>query len=356
MRKTNHTHPVPVVPQVGVAGTAVPAPGVLDNRKVVLDAFTATLQVRDSSRRTYRQCVNQFFNWIDATGRSLSAIGEQDVIAFKDHILQGRSPLTARAYVIAVRKFYAWAERMRLYADVAREVRTPRKKAVAGGERFQKMHLSAEEATRLLEHFTGRPRDYAIVNLMLRTGLRSIEVSRARIQDVSVRSGRRILKVWGKGMDGTDPNVYVILTDAAWEPLKQYLDGRRAATPGEPLFVTEGRGSNPHRNADGTEYQRPHSGEALTTRRIQMIVKDGLRAIGLDGHEYSTHSLRHTTGTEMIRNGASILDVQRTLRHVSVDTSMIYIASIQDEEHLRNAPEALLDSAFGNTGTTGTNK
>ena len=84
----------------------------------------------------------------------------------------------------------------------------------------------------------------------------------------------------------------------------------------------------------------------MSTRLIQMIVKDGLRAIGLDDHAYSTHSLRHTTGTQLLRQGASILDVQRTLRHSSVNTTMVYIASIQEEEHLRNAPEKLLDNSF----------
>lgn len=316
------------------------------DRKSVLDEFVSCEQVRDSSRKTYRDCVTQFFNWADRTGRELSSIQEKDIIAFKDDMLRGHSTLTVRAYVIALRKFYAWAEKMGLYGNVASNVKTPKKKTSAGGERFIKMHLTAEEATELLEHFKGNPRNYAMMNLMLRTGLRSIEVSRARIQDITMRSGRRILKVWGKGMDSTDPNTFVVLTDAAWGPLRDYLDTRPGALQGEPLFMTEGKGSNPHREPDGTSSTLNHSGEALTTRRIQMIAKEGLRAIGLDGHEYSTHSLRHTTGTEMIRNGASILDVQRTLRHASVDTSMIYIASIQEEEHLRNAPEGLLDNAF----------
>ena len=339
MKRNLHNAQATALP-AAVGASGVPSVHALSDDKGILDAFASYQQVRDSSRRTYKQCLRQFFSWVESTGRNLSAVGEQDVIAFKDNILESHSPLTARAYVIAVRKFYDWTERMGLYPNVARAVKSPRKQSTAGGERFQKMHLTADEASRLLEQYGSRPRDYAMVNLMLRTGLRSIEVSRARIQDVTVRSGRRILKVWGKGMDSVDPNVYVVLTDAAWEPVREYLETRGATTPGEPLFATEGRGSRGAVHGRGCR-------RAMTTRRIQMIVKDGLRAIGLDGHEYSTHSLRHTTGTELIRHGASILDVQRTLRHVSTDTSLIYVSSIQDEEHLRNAPEQLLDQAFG---------
>ena len=84
----------------------------------------------------------------------------------------------------------------------------------------------------------------------------------------------------------------------------------------------------------------------MSTRLIQMIVKKGLRSIGLDDHAYSAHSLRHTTATQIIKRGGSIMDVKRALRHSSVNTSMIYTASIEEEERLEKSPESLLDKAF----------
>ena len=84
----------------------------------------------------------------------------------------------------------------------------------------------------------------------------------------------------------------------------------------------------------------------MSTRLIQMIIKRGLRAIGLDSHAYSAHSLRHTTATQIIKNGGTIMDVKRALRHSSINTSMIYTASIEDEERLQKAPEDLLENAF----------
>ena len=329
------------------AAEGVPVLSSRPDREALLKEFARSQQVSENTRKTYTDSVTQFFKWVDATGRHLQALSETDVVAFGDHLARtGHKVLTVRAYLIALRKFYAWAERMRLYRDISSLIHLPRKPSTGAGERFMKMHLSDEEASRLLEHYRNHPRNYAMVNLMLRTGLRTVEVSRSRIEDIRQRAGRRILLVWGKGMQGTDPNVYVILTDAAWQPLQDYLATRPGAKGGEPLFVTEGKGSHESLDREGRPYTRDHSGGAMSTRLIQDIVKKGMRAIGLDSHEYSAHSLRHTTGTAMIRRGASVLDVQRTLRHSSVNTTMIYIASIQDEEHLRNAPEALLDRAF----------
>ena len=53
-------------------------------------------------------------------------------------------------------------------------------------------------------------RDFAMLNLMLRTGLRTIEVSRADIKDITRKKGRRILKVWGKGHSEKDDFVAVL--------------------------------------------------------------------------------------------------------------------------------------------------
>lgn len=308
------------------------------DRKLLIESFLASQDVKESSRKTYRQSLDQFFHFLDKNRKALAGLDRADIVSYKNELLSsGHKVLTVRSYLIAVRKFYRWAESRQLYRNITTGVKTPKINQGGTKEHFIKMHLTEAQAASLLLHYQDNPRNYAIVNLMLRTGLRTIEVARARIEDVTYRSGQRILQVWGKGMDAPDPSVFVILTDASYEPIREYLQTRPKALGGEPLFVTEGAGS--HRNKN-------HCGEAMSTRLIQMIVKNGLRSIGLDDHAYSAHSLRHTTATALLRHGASIMDVQRALRHESIETSMIYISSIQEEEHLRNAPEAMLDGAF----------
>ena len=172
-------------------------------------------------------------------------------------------------------------------------------------------------------------RNYAMLNLMLRTGLRTIEVSRADVGDVVIKRERRVLKVWGKGHAEKDD--FVVLTDEAWLPIEQYLQERGECKPDEPLFATNGFG---------------HNGGRMSTRSIQDICKKNLRAIGLDGHEYSAHSLRHTTGTQILKNGGSMMDVQQVLRHTSPSTSQLYVNTIMEEKRLDDASEQILDGSF----------
>ena len=195
---------------------------------------------------------------------------------------------------------------------------------------FKKLHLNEAEITALLEHAKKRSlRNYAMLNLLVRTGLRTIELVRADIGDIKYKKGRRILYVMGKGHDSKDD--FVIISDAAWKPLQAYLSERGVTAKKDPLFVTEGKG---------------HKGNRMSPRSVQYVCKNAIRAIGLDSPEYSPHSLRHSTAVMMLKNGADWKDVQRVLRHSSPVTTQIYTASIEEELRLMRCPEAILDDAF----------
>ena len=292
----------------------------------VLTSFLNGLDIMETSRETYRWGLVRFFKWIRSSGRSLETLSPADIMSFKNSLMKEKlSPLTIGGYVTAVRMFYSWTETSLLYPNIARSVRPPR-----GRKGFRKCALSPQESASLLDYLKERSlRDYAIVNLILRTGLRTIEVSRADIGDVVRKRGKRVLKVWGKGADEKD--AYVILGQPVWGPIQEYLGRRKASSKTDPLFVTEGKG---------------HKGVRMAPRSIQYLCKEALKAIGLDGHEYSAHSLRHTTGVLILKNGGDWKDVQRVLRHASPATSQIYTASIEEEMRLDSNPEGLLDDAI----------
>ena len=292
----------------------------------VLTSFLNGLDIMETSRETYRWGLVRFFKWIRSSGRSLETLSPADIMSFKNSLMKEKlSPLTIGGYVTAVRMFYSWTETSLLYPNIARSVRPPR-----GRKGFRKCALSPQESASLLDYLKERSlRDYAIVNLILRTGLRTIEVSRADIGVVVRKRGKRVLKVWGKGADEKD--AYVILGQPVWGPIQEYLGQRKASSKTDPLFVTEGKG---------------HKGVRMAPRSIQYLCKEALKAIGLDGHEYSAHSLRHTTGVLILKNGGDWKDVQRVLRHASPATSQIYTASIEEEMRLDSNPEGLLDDAI----------
>ena len=309
----------------------------------VITAFVDSEDIKDSSRQTYRDSIKRFFEWIKDTGRVLNALTAADIISYKKHLIGTQlSELTVMSYLVAVRRFYAWAERSQLYKDIARNVKLPRRSVCIEDEDFLKMDLTEDESIRLLKYFKERSlRDYAIVNLMLRMGLRTIEVARLNVGWVKFVNGRRRLQVWRKGMDRPSSRVTLGFPDAAWQPIDEYLKTRAACSPDDPLFVTEGYGSH----GSGAVFKH-HSNERMSTRLIQMIVKKGLRSIGLDSHEYSAHSLRHTCAVMMLVKGATINDIQRLLGHASPKTTMIYLKSFERRQRMEAEPAQVLDSAF----------
>lgn len=289
--------------------------------------FIASQDVKESSRELYTRTLTQYFVWLERKGKKLINLTRADVLEYKDDLLSdGLSSLTVSSYITSVRKFYEWAEANKLYPNIAKGIKTPRRV-----QAFKKQHLTDQKSTELLDHFKHTSlRDFAIVNLILRTGLRTIEVVRADIADITFRGERRILKVWGKGRNEKDE--FVVLSDKAYNPIANYLTvARKGAKAGEPLFT-----STSHQNYGGR----------LTTKTISTICKDGLRAIGLDGKEFTAHSLRHTTAVAILKHGGSITDVQEVLRHSSPVTSEIYTESVKEELRLEQAPELKIDEAF----------
>lgn len=313
------------VPALRTTGLQTQTSGISDWRQVV-GMFIASQDVKDSSRSLYTRTLSQFFLWIEKTGKVLNSLTREDILEYKDHLLSsGLSALTISSYLVVVRKFYEWTESLLIYPNIAKGIKTPRRK-----QAFKKQHLSENKIGDLLEYYKEKSlRDFAIVNLLLRTGLRTIEVVRADVGDITFKGDKRVLLVWGKGH--TEKDSFVVLTDKAYLPIREYLDSRKGVKSGDPLFV-----SNSRRNG----------GERLTTRTISGICKEGLREVGLDGKEFTAHSLRHTTAVEILKNGGEITDVQRVLRHTSPVTSQIYTESIEEELRLQKSPESLLDRAF----------
>lgn len=312
---------------VKINGEAVVAAPVAGAKwETVLASFVASQDVAESSRLLYTRTLKLFFEWVAEAGKDVASLTRTDILEYKDALFAKKlTSLSVASYLTSLRKFYEWAESEKLYPNIAKGVKTPRRV-----QAFKKQHLTDDKSKELLDHFHELSlRDYAIVNLILRTGLRTIEVVRADIGDVDYKGGRRILRVWGKGH--TEKDDFVILTDKAYEPLKAYLDTRKDAKAEEPLFA-----SDSHRN----------SGERLTTRTISGLCKEGLKAIGLDSKAFTAHSLRHTTAVAILKAGGDISQAQAVLRHTSPATTQIYTESIKEELRLASAPESLIDRAF----------
>jgi integrase/recombinase XerC/integrase/recombinase XerD len=296
------------------------------NIESLVDAFINSQDVKLSSKNLYRRTLKQYFNWIGTTNYLLNEIARPQLLEYKDYLLSsGLSSLTVGSYITSVRKFYEWTEANKYYPNVAKGIKTPKRK-----QQFKKQPLLPAQATALLNFYQDKAlRDYAIIGLLLRTGLRTIEVIRATVEDITFKGGQRVLLVQGKGRDEKDN--FVLLTDKTYQPIAEYLATRGNISSSEPLFTSTSNNSK---------------GDRLTTRTISYIAKEGLKAIGLDESSYTAHSLRHTTAVNILRAGGSLETAQFTLRHSNPATTQIYTATLNEERRLQNSGEALIDSLY----------
>ena len=294
--------------------------------EALVNSFIEAQDVKQTSKLLYRRTLKQYFSWVTKKGYLLPEIARPQLLEYKEDLLSyGMSSLTVGSYITSVRRFYEWTEANKYYPNVAKGIKSPKRK-----QQFKKQPLLPAQATALLNYYQNKAsRDYAIVNLLLRTGLRTVEVIRASVEDITFKGSQRVLLIQGKGRDEKDN--FVVLTDKAYQPIAQYLATRGNINGSEPLFTSTSNNSK---------------GDQLTTRSISYIAKEGLKAIGLNERAFTAHSLRHTTAVNILRAGGSLETAQFTLRHSSPATTQIYTATLNEERRLQNSGEALIDSLY----------
>ena len=291
----------------------------------IRDLFINSLDTKESSKLAYKRALSQYIKYLANNNIALFDTNRQTILQYKEYLLTNKSTLTASFYLVSVRKFYAFLESNRIYPNVAKDIKTPKRV-----QKFRKLPLTQKQIKDLLLYCdTINLRDSAIINLILRTGLRTIEVINANVGDIQEREGQKILLIKGKGHYEKDD--FVILTDKTYRVINNYLATRKIKSVNEPLFI-----SNSNNN----------KGERLTTRTISYICKTAMKGIGLNDRSYTAHSLRHTCATAIIKGGGTLEQVQYTLRHKNITTSQIYINSIIDSERLANSGERIIENCF----------
>ena len=289
------------------------------------EQFLRSQDIKKSSKTTYRRCLRRFIRWVSKAG--VWGPTREDILTYKNNLIgAGLSSATVSAYLVVVRRFFEWLEGMKLYPNVA--------KGIKGGKRprgFRKDPLTVDQVLKLLrsvcrDDLTGK-RDFALLNLLIRTGIRSIEARRANIGDIRQNTGETVLWVEGKGRDSKDE--FVVLTQNALKPITEYLQELGEKSESAPLFA-----SLSNRNRD----------ERLTTQSIAAIVRSYLQRIGVSSNRITPHSLRHTAITLSLIAGASIQEARALGRHSDINTTLTYAHNI---DRIARAPERKIDELLG---------
>lgn len=285
----------------------------------LIAAYMGALDVKPTTKAGYERAFRQFVAFLNEAGRKVETATRADITAYRDCLLRDHKAGTVQAYLTPVRTFYKWTAAAGLYPNITEGVRPPKR-----SKGFAKDCLTKEQAKEVLGGLQAREslaaaRDYALVNLLMRAGLRTVEAQRADVGDLRTVGVKRVLFVQGKGHD--DKDEYVVLTPEAAAPLDHYLSMRKGESESAPLFAATG-----NRNKGGR----------MTTRSMSRICKEAFREAGIDSDRITAHSLRHTAVTAALLGGATVQEAQAMARHANINTTMIYSHNI---DRLNNPAE-----------------
>lgn len=277
-----------------------------------LSEFASSLAKSDASPRTivgYRLDLTLFFRWLQEKAPSkepLKGLSSIDVAAYRQHLVQVQrlKAATINRRLQALRRFCRWAKRRGLIkedpSEEVQSIRTAPRRQPQGLKDIEVYALlrTAGQSQRGLAK-----RNYALVQVMLQTGLRVSELAALRRADVVVHDRSGLLRVrLGKGRRERE----VPLNATARRALAAYFKSRENVKADDAAFESE-------------------RGTALSVRSIEMVVSELARRAKINRMRVSAHTLRHTFALGYLRhNAGKLVQLASLLGHESLDTTAIY--------------------------------
>ena len=271
------------------------------------DMFTRFVEYIDASEKTiqtYERAIRQFSKWLES--HNINRPERADIIAYREELKESHKPSTVQNYIVAVRQFFTWLETEKIYPNIAAHI-----KGAKLDKNHKKDYLTSRQVKKVLKTAYGESleelRNYAILALMFTGGLRTIEVSRANIEDIRTVGDQRVIFLQGKGHD--EKTDYIKLMPAVDDAITDYLKTRGTTNDKEPLFVSTSNNSK---------------GKRLSPRSISSIAKQAMVNAGYNSDKLTAHSTRHTAVTLALLGGESLQEVQQFARHSNITTTQIY--------------------------------
>lgn len=262
-----------------------------------VEKFISYIDVCENTKIAYRAGLKNFYEYMNERG--IKAPNREDILAYKDHLKETCKPATINLYLTAVKNLYSFLE----YEDITKDI-TKNIKNMKVGNEHKRSALNVEQCTNVLNNCKDI-REKVLFLLATTCGIRANELVNIKLEDFKEREGKICLYLLGKGRDYKQD--FVIVDSQVFELIKKYVE---EYSINDYLFT-----SRSNHNTNGK----------LTTKTIRLIIKNMFKRVGIDGDEYSCHSLRHSFATISIENGTDIREVSQALRHRNLSTSMIYL-------------------------------
>lgn len=269
--------------------------------EIALTAYLRSLAGANKSASTivaYRTDLQQFLDFLVETNIAVAEpadITRQDVAEYLNVLAdQGRSGLTRARKLAAIREFFRFLhDEGVIDKNPTQGVATPKK------ERNGRNTLRPDEYTKLLSLAGANPRDYAILQVFLQTGLRVSELCALTLDDIDL-TNRTLRVAHGKGRQSRT----ITLEKKGIQALRSYL-AVRPETGHPQLFLN-------------------YAGAPLSERGVRKMLDKYLAASGIT-KKISPHSLRHTFATRKAEQGVTSYLLKEWLGHARLDTTQIYV-------------------------------
>lgn len=301
---------------------------IAEQRELNADLFSRWTSFIDASPKTidtYGKAIRQFLRYLAENG--IARPTRETVVEYREYLKQDHKPTTVQSYLAAVKLFFQWTEQEGLYPNVAQRV-----KGAKIDTEHKKDYLTSRQVAKMLGAIDRSTlkglRDYAMLSVMVTTGLREISIVRADIGDIRAAGDDTALYYQGKGHE--EKADYVKLAEPVEEAVRAYLKARAETDPKAPLFS-----SIANRN----------TGERMTTRSVSRVAKTRLTEVGLSSDRLTGHSMRHTAATLNLLNGGTVEETQQLLGHKNINTTLIYSHAL--ERATNNSEKRIASAIFG---------
>lgn len=287
--------------------------------------WTSYIDASPKTIDTYSKAIKQFFIYLQENG--IRQPQREDIVAYREYLKEDHKPTTVQSYLAAVKLFFKWTEQEGFYPNIADRV-----KGAKIDTEHKKDYLTTKQVNKLLgtidrSTLKGK-RDYAMLSVMVTTGLRTISIVNANIEDMRTAGDATALFYRGKGHE--EKATYVKLAEPVEDAIRDYLTARGTTDGTEPLFS-----SVANRNKGGR----------MTTRSISRVAKDSLINVDLISDRLTAHSFRHTAATLNLLNGGTVEETQQLLDHANINTTLIYSHALERAKN--NSEKRIAKAIFG---------
>jgi site-specific recombinase XerD len=265
-----------------------------------LTAFSDTLLGKNRSSATVRAYTTDILQFIaflhenNVAVTGVSDVGKADVLEYLAELSRrGLSGVARARKVSALREYFRFFESLgTIEKSPTAGIDTPKR------EKHTRQYLRSDEFTKMLSLAGASPRDYAILQVFLQTGVRVSELASLTVADVDLQ--KPSITVRGKGNAERE----IALEKRGVQALKNYL-AVRPQSLSDTIFLN-------------------YQGSPISERGIRKLVVKYTKGAGITKRA-SCHTLRHTFATYKAEKGVSPFQLQQWLGHANLNTTQIYV-------------------------------